>query len=48
MNENCITGLSPRLHCGAAYYCEEPHNCCAQCKRSDCNIRCGWLDKKED
>ena len=48
MNENCITGLSPTGHCGAAYYCPEPYDCCAACqKKGDCNIRCGWLDVKE-
>lgn len=47
MNENCITGLSPTGHCGAAHYCSEPYTCCAACPE-DCNIRCGWLEEKED
>ena len=47
MNNECITGLSPRGHCGSAAYCPEPYDCCAKCKK-DCNIRCGHLpDRKE-
>lgn len=47
MNNQCITGLSPRGNCGAAAYCPEPYDCCAKCKK-DCNIRCGHLpDRKE-
>lgn len=43
----CITGLSRSGRCGAAYYCDEPHNCCASCKK-DCNSRCGWIDKQKE
>lgn len=47
MNNACITGLSPTGHCGAAAYCENGYPCCAACDK-DCNVRCGWLDGKEE
>lgn len=40
-NENCITGMSPTGHCGAAAYCCNEYTCCLQCSE-DCSIRCGW------
>ena len=46
MNESCITGASPSLHCGAAACCEEPYDCCAACPLT-CNMRCGWMDDEE-
>lgn len=42
--DRCITGQSRSGHCGAAYYCAEPVDCCAKCN-NDCNIRCGWIEK---
>lgn len=42
LNQSCVTGYSPSGHCGAAYYCSEPYQCCAACPRK-CNSRCGWL-----
>lgn len=47
MNENCITGASQTGHCGTAYYCPEPYDCCAACLKDDCNIRCGWINMNE-
>ena len=44
MNEACITGASPSGHCGAAYYCSEPYECCAACPLK-CNSRCGWMEE---
>ena len=41
----CITGKSGSGICGAAAYCDEKYNCCAQCP-NDCNSRCGWIPKK--
>lgn len=41
----CITGKSGSGICGAAAYCDEPYNCCSQCKEN-CNIRCGWLQER--
>ena len=41
----CITGQSGSGFCGAAAYCGEEYNCCAQCP-DDCNSRCGWIPKK--
>ncbi len=46
MNESCITGASPTLHCGAAACCAAPYDCCATCPL-DCNSRCGWLDDED-
>lgn len=45
-NGSCITGLSPSGHCGAARYCNQPHDCCQDCPE-DCNVRCGWINKSE-
>ena len=42
----CITGWSGSGRCGAAYYCGK-QDCCVFCKE-DCNIRCGWIDTKEE
>lgn len=42
MNQMCRTGYSPSGHCGAAYYCSEPYECCAACMK-ECNMRCGWI-----
>ncbi len=39
----CITGQSGSGQCGAAAYCDEKYNCCAQCP-DDCNSRCGWIE----
>lgn len=41
-NLQCKTGYSPSGHCGAAYYCDMPYECCAACPE-DCNSRCGWI-----
>ena len=43
LNDGCITSLSPSGHCGAAYYCENPYDCCLQCD-DPCNSQCGWPD----
>lgn len=43
----CVTGQSKSGFCGAAAYCAELVSCCADCSE-DCNIRCGWLTKKEE
>ena len=45
--KKCITGYSKSNYCGAAAYCGEPYKCCAACPE-DCNIRCGWLPKKQE
>ncbi len=45
--KKCITGYSKSNYCGAAAYCGEPYKCCAACPE-DCNIRCGWLLKKQE
>lgn len=42
MNRTCRTGASPSWHCGAAFYCSAPYDCCAACEL-DCNMRCGWI-----
>lgn len=42
-NENCITGMSPSGHCGAAACCSNECTCCLQCSES-CNMRCGLID----
>ena len=47
LNSHCKTGKSPSGHCGAAAYCNEPYDCCAQCP-NDCNSRCGWISAKEE
>ncbi len=47
LNSHCKTGKSPSGHCGAAAYCSEPYDCCAQCP-NDCNSRCGWIPAKEE
>lgn len=39
---DCITGLSPTGHCGAAHSCDQPYDCCKDCPKS-CNGRCGWI-----
>ena len=39
----CVTGKSGSGHCGAAAFCSEPYQCCAECPE-DCNIRCGWIN----
>lgn len=44
-NENCITGMSPSGHCGAAACCNTEHTCCLQCS-ADCSIRCGWIEEE--
>ena len=46
--EPCMTGMSDSGLCGAAAYCNEPHDCCLQCDDSSCSIRCGWIDKEDD
>lgn len=43
----CITGKSKSGQCGHAAFCDTGRVCCAGCKR-DCNMRCGWLDVKEN
>lgn len=43
---DCITGLSPTGHCGAAHCCNQPYDCCKDCPES-CNGRCGWIEKGE-
>lgn len=35
----CVTGQNASGQCGAAAYCSEPYECCAQCYK-DCNSRC--------
>lgn len=47
LNSHCKNGKSPSGHCGAAAYCSEPYDCCAQCP-NDCNSRCGWIPAKEE
>ena len=42
----CITGQSGSGICGAAAYCDQPYDCCAQCDE-DCNGRCGWIPKQD-
>ena len=42
----CITGQSGSGICGAAAYCDQPYDCCAQCDE-DCNGRCGWIPRTE-
>ena len=42
----CITGQSGSGICGAAAYCDQPYDCCAQCSK-DCNGRCGWIPKQD-
>lgn len=42
--KKCITGQAKYGICGAAAYCSQPYNCCAECEEH-CNIRCGWLDR---
>lgn len=42
----CITGQSGSGICGAAAYCGQPYDCCAQCSE-DCNGRCGWIPKQD-
>mgnify|MGYP003321182715 CR=1 FL=1 len=44
LNDKCITGYSPSGHCGAAYPCGQPYDCCLQCEK-DCNSRCGWIEE---
>lgn len=46
--EPCMTGMSGSGLCGAAAYCNEPHDCCLQCDDSSCSLRCGWIDKEDD
>lgn len=41
----CITGQSGSGICGAAAYCDQPYDCCAQCSE-DCNGRCGWIPRQ--
>lgn len=41
----CITGQSESGICGAAAYCDQPYDCCAQCDE-DCNGRCGWIPRQ--
>ena len=41
----CITGQSGSGICGAAAYCDQPYDCCAQCNE-DCNGRCGWIPRQ--
>lgn len=41
----CITGQSGSGICGAAAYCDQPYDCCAQCDE-DCNGRCGWIPRR--
>ena len=47
LNQECKTGYSPSGHCGAAFCCEEPYQCCAACPQ-DCNMRCGWMPEKKE
>lgn len=47
LNHSCKTGMSKYGHCGAAAYCDQPYDCCANCPEP-CNIRCGWLDVEGD
>lgn len=42
----CITGQSGSGICGAAAYCDQPYDCCAQCSK-DCNGRSGWIPRTE-
>lgn len=41
----CITGKSKSGICGSAYYCSAPYACCVNCPE-ECNIRCGWIEKR--
>ena len=43
----CITGKNPYGICSCCK--SDDIECCASCKDKDnCNIVCGWLDRKED
>lgn len=41
----CIAGKSKSGICGSAYYCSAPYACCVNCPE-ECNIRCGWIEKR--
>lgn len=41
----CIAGKSKSEICGSAYYCSAPYACCVNCPE-ECNIRCGWIEKR--
>ena len=41
----CIAGKSKSGICGSAYYCSAPYVCCVNCPE-ECNIRCGWIEKR--
>lgn len=43
----CVTGQNVSGQCGAAAYCNEPYECCAQCHK-DCNSRCELVAVKEE
>ncbi len=43
LNTECRTGRSPSGHCGSAFYCSAPYDCCGQCPEK-CNSACGWLE----
>lgn len=43
----CVTGQNVSGQCGAAAYCNEPYECCAQCHK-DCNSRCALVAVKEE
>lgn len=45
IQRGCITGKNPNGTCACCGN-EGTVDCCAQCPE-DCNVRCGWLDKKE-
>ena len=47
MDMKCVTGMNPYGHCGSAACCPEPYRCCAAC-HEDCNIRCGYTEKRAD
>lgn len=44
--KKCLTGQSKSGICGSAAYCSRQYKCCAECSE-DCNIRCGWTDRKK-
>lgn len=41
----CIAGKSKSGICSSTYYCSAPYVCCVNCPE-ECNIRCGWIEKR--
>lgn len=41
----CIAEKSKSGICGSTYYCSAPYVCCVNCPE-ECNIRCGWIEKR--